>query len=393
MPSYKRPLVYSSRLVVALFLIISVPRLLSKAYLKNFSASFDRSVFDLAVAPNAATASAMVEASKDSLYSTSSSHMVPMPIDELVQSYSAANVSCPEGATPLPDTPASSGGGSSGGSSWRERRKIPRIIHITSKSRCATPEVHSLVSMWRSWDNYSLYFHDDDAVQRLFSHPYTRATFPQLNETLKCVTNGATKADLWRYVALYIYGGVYTDIDNKPVGINALSIGDDDDAFFTIEGLGILSQYFFASSPRHPLMKEALLHGIRNLRGIANVMRNNPARSTGPGAIKNGFITFMNGTTNGYISAGVYVGMNARSITAVGDKRNASAYINRNGLDGRAKSAYYKALGIEHFHENSIYPRQGRISCMEHLKRTNGTSKVAKYRFDEKAGQYVDEVA
>jgi len=141
------------------------------------------------------------------------------------------------------------------------------------------------------------------------------------------------------------------------------------------------------------LLKEALLHGIRNLRGIANVMRNNPARSTGPGAIKNGFITFMNGTTNGYISAGVYVGMNARSITAVGDKRNASAYINRNGLDGRAKSAYYKALGIEHFHENSIYPRQGRISCMEHLKRTNGTSKVAKYRFDEKAGQYVDEVA
>jgi len=120
------------------------------------------------------------------------------------------------------------------------------------------------------------------------------------------------------------------------------------------------------------------------------VMRNNPAHNTGPGAIKNGFALFMNHTSNGYIGNGTYVGIGdsvdsgnrSRSCTVVGDKRRSQEYINRGGLRPRFKAAYYKAMGMEHFHDNRRFPNTGSISCMQHLHRTNGTHSVAKYRFE-----------
>jgi len=309
----------------------------------------------------------------------------PISLPELAGSAHAATTPCPPGATPILDT-------------IRHRneqalhRKIPQIIHITSKSRCATPKVQAIVNQWR-FANYSLYFHDDEAVDRLFRHSQTRRTFPLLNETLMCVTNGATKADLWRYLVLFQYGGVYTDVDNSPVGINGDSIKPDDDSFFVIESLGIVSQFFLASSPGHPMMEFAINNGVGNIRNTVNVMRNNPARNTGPGALKNAFIQLMNGTSDGYIDAGLYRGLSSpRNVTVVGDKSNAHEYVNRQGLNSRDKAAYYKALGIEHFHDNSRFPIPGRIGCMEHIQRmrNNGTYKIANYRFDEVSGQYVE---
>ena len=86
----------------------------------------------------------------------------------------------------------------------------------------------------------------------------------------------------------------------------------------------------------------------------------------------------------GYIEAGVYFGANNRSVTVVGKKEGSQDFVNRNGLGGNDKSVYYKALGIAHFNDlRKTYPRQGSISCQEHLKRTNGTDKVANYHYVE----------
>jgi hypothetical protein len=305
--------------------------------------------------------------------------MTPLPLSELVRSASAADTQCPPGSAPILDTVSRN---ESDG-----RRRIPRIVHITSKNRCATVEVLRNLRRWR-FPGHSLYFHDDDAVERLTSHPMSQRVFPLLNETLRCVTNGATKSDLWRYLVLYTYGGIYTDIDNSPLKFNGHTIFATDDSFFVIEMLGIMGQYFIASSPGHPLMKLTLETGMDSLRNIPNVMRNNPARTTGPNALKVGFIKFMNGTTDGYIPAGIYVGIENRSVTVVGDKDRSREYIERSGLGEAQKSKYYKILGIEHFHENKRFPQAGRISCMEHLKMTNGTNKVANYTFN--GSHYVD---
>jgi hypothetical protein len=52
---------------------------------------------------------------------------------------------------------------------------------------------------------------------------------------------------------------------------------------------------------------------------------------------------------------------------------------------------YYKALGIAHFSgSRKEFPRKGSISCKEHLERTNGTDKVANYRFVENLNGYME---
>lgn len=100
-------------------------------------------------------------------------------------------------------------------------------------------------------------------------------------------------------------------MDNSRTGFNHTTIRPDDDAFIPIEPVGVPAQFFFAVSPRHPLMLHALNEAIIQLQGTCNVMINNPARKTGPAAFKAGYIHFRNAVgdyTTGYDVAGVYEG-------------------------------------------------------------------------------------
>ena len=128
--------------------------------------------------------------------------------------------------------------------------KIPKIIHMTSKSHCFTEAFLNNIKRWFV-DGYSFFLHDDDAVDRLiFGREWPQ--FPLLKESLTCIPSGAGKADIWRYLMLWEYGGIYTDIDNAPgsqlfFDNHTSAITDDMDAFFEQERGGFPSQYFFAS--------------------------------------------------------------------------------------------------------------------------------------------------
>ena len=85
---------------------------------------------------------------------------------------------------------------------------------------------------------------DDAAVDRLFDRDWP--------ESLSCILTGAGKADLWRYLLLWEYGGIYTDIDNAPgdLFLNGTVISDEMDSFFEQELGGFPSQYFLAGTCR-----------------------------------------------------------------------------------------------------------------------------------------------
>ena len=127
-------------------------------------------------------------------------------------------------------------------------RKIPKIIHMTSKGRCFTKAFADNIKQWTQ-PGYSFVLHDDEAVDKLF-HNYEWSEFPLLRHILTCLTSGAMKADLWRYLALWKWGGVYTDIDNAPGREwfkDGTFIEDHMDAVFEVERGGYPSQYFYAS--------------------------------------------------------------------------------------------------------------------------------------------------
>ena len=125
-------------------------------------------------------------------------------IEELVQT---AFYDCPNGLLKMEDTYVPTYK-----THWG--RKIPRVIHMTAKSRCVTPEVYVHLQKWRL-QGHSFYFHDDYAVDRLLyaNHSGTaQELIPNMTEVLSCITNGATKSDIWRYLVLWHYGGIYVSI-------------------------------------------------------------------------------------------------------------------------------------------------------------------------------------
>ena len=47
-----------------------------------------------------------------------------------------------------------------------------------------------------------------------------------------------------------------------------------------------------------------------------------------------------------------------------------------------AKKKYYRAIGAKHFFEAYDLPETGKVSCEEHLRRSEGTDRIANYTHD-----------
>jgi mannosyltransferase OCH1-like enzyme len=172
-------------------------------------------------------------------------------------------------------------------------RKIPRIVHVTSKTRCMPQKIIDNIQRWQLPD-HNFYVHDDEAVNRLLWETYW-PEFPHLNLLRPCLISGAALADLWRYLVLYQYGGIYADIDSAPGNLfqNGTVIADDDDAWFVVERIGTLSQYFMASSPKHPLMHLAVTVTLRRLLEVQVIGKQYVPYVTGPGALKEAWNHFL----------------------------------------------------------------------------------------------------
>ena len=159
-------------------------------------------------------------------------------------------------------------------------------------------------------------------------------------------------------------------------------IENDDDAFFIIEKLGVLSQYFMAVSPRHPLMYLAVQVTLHRILDIDHLGKQNIPVVSGPGALKVAFKYFMrtqevlddaqqkefkknnpNGTRYGRVKVGKHVGVGGRSITVIGTKENGNRFVRRGNVDG--KSQGYNKMGMRHF--SSISKKKFNESCLVHL--------------------------
>jgi len=308
--------------------------------------------------------------------------------------------------------------------------KIPKVIHMTAKSRCVSDALNKHLSKWKLSD-HSVYLHDDAAVHKLFDYiiddRYGYELVQGLSLMMTCISSGATMSDVWRYAVVYHFGGIYTDIDNGPrQNYNTELISPETDSFFFVETIGTMSQYYFASSPHHPVMLHFLANAKTYLyRSNANVMINNPAVNTGPGAVKRGMIQFMraldpNTTTNGYLEQGIYHGalgseleselpwlslqnshdesntnissagdgglnmdksgyhneyppvseFSNRTVTVHGSKKSSKYFINRSALGARNKNEAWEKMNMTHYAFNRReHTGKNKITCQQHASR------------------------
>lgn len=180
-------------------------------------------------------------------------------------------------------------------------KQIPKIIFRTGPFHlCKAPRVvkdNLEKTLTLNTDYAQVYFDDDDC--RNFIEEY----FPVYLGVYDILIPTAFKADLWRLLVIYKFGGIYNDIGHvyvKPIS----SILDDNDEIMFVTDIGLaprtaIHNAFFASYPKHPIIKEMLDFVKQNLD--KRIYGENPLSITGPKAW--GFILYQKLNT---LNPGIY---------------------------------------------------------------------------------------
>ncbi|TNF98043.1 MAG: hypothetical protein EP297_09055 [Gammaproteobacteria bacterium] len=86
---------------------------------------------------------------------------------------------------------------------------IPKIIWQTMKTNVVPKIMMDYSNSWIEQNpEYEYRFFDDEDITQFIAKE-----FPEYISAYKKIKHGAVKADFWRYLIMYKYGGVYADID------------------------------------------------------------------------------------------------------------------------------------------------------------------------------------
>lgn len=135
---------------------------------------------------------------------------------------------------------------------------IPKRIFQTSLASPAPYVVALIKEKCPNWEY--LHFTDDDIFRFFETNPLKE--FPKIRDKFLSFSNGAHRADLFRYYYLYLKGGVFLDSDaalEKPI---ENIIGNNH--FVSIKSYhldkNLLFNGFLVATPKHPILHQALQH-------------------------------------------------------------------------------------------------------------------------------------
>lgn len=152
-------------------------------------------------------------------------------------------------------------------------RLIPRHIFQTFETRVVPNILTANIEAWIHRNPEYNYHYYTGAKSREFIADYFDATVLEAYDNL---VPGAFKADLWRYCALYHYGGVYIDIKMYPK-LKLDQIINDEDELILVRDLKLrtgskseekpsIFNAFMAVKPRHPFIKLLIDKVIENVQ-------------------------------------------------------------------------------------------------------------------------------
>lgn len=139
-------------------------------------------------------------------------------------------------------------------------QEIPKIIWQTMKSNQVPAILKEYADTWieKNPEYEYRFFDDNDIIEFISSH------FPTYLEAYLKIKYGASKADLWRYLIMYKYGGVYVDMDCRC--INPLRQWIDPGARYVTQ-LGInkdFCQWLIISVAENPIFLKAAQKSLQN---------------------------------------------------------------------------------------------------------------------------------
>lgn len=133
---------------------------------------------------------------------------------------------------------------------------IPRIIHLTWKTKSIPPEWAETLPAWRRHHpGWEVRFHTDEDNERL-----VRTRHPELLGLYLSFPHGIQRADFVRYLYLLDFGGVYSDMDIVPTRpIDPYLRGVLADAILVKSGnVDVFTNSFMASPPNSPFWRRVI---------------------------------------------------------------------------------------------------------------------------------------
>lgn len=131
--------------------------------------------------------------------------------------------------------------------------------------------------MMETIPKYQYEFYDDQRIEKFIQEYYPG----EIVQTYRQIHIGAAKADFFRYLALYAFGGIYVDIDSYIAKNLDEIIREDDSAIITKErNPGLFVQWALIYEKGHPFLKKTIDLIIENI--AENKYPHDVHRTTGP---------------------------------------------------------------------------------------------------------------
>ena len=134
---------------------------------------------------------------------------------------------------------------------------IPKIIWQTYKDPYSTLPVYMHASMdtWKNMNpDYDHRYMDDTQASEFVLKEFGK----DWHDIFINVPVGVMRGDLWRYLVIYKYGGVYTDLDTECLEPIDTWMLDGKDMIVCPENTEHFCQWTFAATPEHPIIKSVL---------------------------------------------------------------------------------------------------------------------------------------
>lgn len=136
-------------------------------------------------------------------------------------------------------------------------QKIPRIIHQTFKGAIVADGMWAAANSWQTNNpDHEYRFSEDEACEAFIAASFGNDVL----SAYRLLAQGAFRADLWRYCALYVHGGVYADIDTE-CRLSLRRVIAPDDEFIVPQGQGrnlSLFNAFICATPRNPIIARVI---------------------------------------------------------------------------------------------------------------------------------------
>ena len=133
---------------------------------------------------------------------------------------------------------------------------IPKIIWQTYKTPYPTLQSVDSIRTWLDLNPDHVWYYFDDAKCERFVRDHFDDEFYQMYMALPL---GVMKADVWRVAVVYVYGGIYADLDTRCLVPVAQWIHDTDELIVGVETPhGAINNFVFAAVPRHPAVYTVL---------------------------------------------------------------------------------------------------------------------------------------